>query len=131
MLVLGYPKLEKLIKYYFIKKKIHNNYKQFFSSDKKFKLIQEERNQTSNHWLNTLIIMSKKFSLRDRSKLLSALNKKKIHARAIWKPLHKLSYLKRFYKMDLKNSENLYKKAFNLPSSPIMSKYEKKNINCN
>ena len=50
-------------------------------------------------------------------KILNEFHKKKILVRPVWKPLHKMNYLKKFPKMDLENVNQLENKIISLPSS--------------
>lgn len=51
-------------------------------------------------------------------KILKKLNDNGIEVRPMWKPLHKLTYLKKFPKMDLEITNYLQYRVFNLPSAP-------------
>ena len=77
--------------------------------------MNEPKNCKSNFWLQTLVL--KKSSKLKKNIILKKLHKRKILARPVWKPLHKMKYLKKFPKMDLKNVDVLENKIINLPSS--------------
>ena len=57
---------------------------------------------------------------------LDHMNKKSIHIRPMWKPLHKLIYLKKFPKMNLSNTDYLENRVYNLPSTAEIVLNEKK-----
>ena len=50
-------------------------------------------------------------------------NKKKIFVRPIWKLMHKINYLKKYPRMNLKNSLIAEKSVISLPSSSNLIKY--------
>ena len=69
----------------------------------------------SNFWLQTLVLNNS--SKKNKIKILKDFHKKKLLIRPVWKPLHKMKYLKKFPKMNLKNTNMLENKIINLPSS--------------
>ena len=66
--------------------------------------------------MQTLILKEKDIKLRDF--LIKKLNSKNIASRPIWQPLHMISYLKKFPKMEMTVTEDLNKRIINIPSSP-------------
>jgi dTDP-4-amino-4,6-dideoxygalactose transaminase len=56
-------------------------------------------------------------NLKQRDNLIKKLNQKGIAVRPVWTLLHKVSYLKKFPKMNLDNAIKLEKQIINLPSS--------------
>ena len=105
---------------FFLKKKIKimNIYKKIFNGSSLgyiFVKSKSPKNYNSNYWLQTLII-SKKF-IKEKDFIIKNLIDNGIKVRPLWKPLHKVSYLKKFPKMrNLKGTLELYKRAINLPS---------------
>lgn len=112
---LGISQLSKLDNYLRIKRQTFKRFKYFLKNSKNVSILNEPENCKSNFWLHTLIINKSSKSKRD--KLLNQFHKNKILARPVWKPLHKLSYLKRYPKMDLSNSKKIENSIINLPSS--------------
>ena len=82
---------------------------------KDYYILNEPKNCKSTFWLQPLVI--KKSSKFKKNNILKKLHKKKILARPVWKPLHKMKYLKKFPKMNLANTNILENKIINLPSS--------------
>ena len=116
---LGISQLKKLSKLILKKRKINIKYKILFSKSKFFKLVNEPKNNKSNHWLNTLFIFNSNLRLRD--KIIFEINKKGIGVRPVWKLMHKIKHLSKFPKMSLNNSVLLEKSLINLPSSSNLS----------
>ena len=83
--------------------------------------MSELKNSKSNHWLNTIYIFHSNIKLRDQ--IIKETNKKGIGVRPVWKLMHKIKYLSKFPRMNIKNSLELEKALINLPSSSNL--YEK------
>ncbi len=112
---LGISQLKKLSKYLSRKRKLFFKYNKMLKNCKDYYILNEPKNCKSNFWLQTLVI--KKSSKFKKNNILKKLHKKKILARPVWKPLHKMKYLKKFPKMNLANTNILENKIINLPSS--------------
>tara|TARA_B100000035_G_C21023260_1_gene564984 strand:+ start:318 stop:1490 length:1173 start_codon:yes stop_codon:yes gene_type:complete len=112
---LGISQLKKLPDLILKKRKINRKYKNSFSNSKYFKLVDEPKNNKSNHWLNTLFIFNSNLKLRD--KIIIEINKMGVGVRPVWKLMHKIRHLSNFPKMNLNNSILLEKSLINLPSS--------------
>ena len=114
---LGLSQIKK-IQFYLRKKrnlfKLYNNLLKKFNINE-FELIKEPRNCKSNYWLHTIKLKSP--SDISKNKILKLFNDKKILIRPLWKLNHKISYLKKYPKMNLKISNLLEKSIINLPSS--------------
>ena len=114
---LGLSQIKK-IQFYLRKKrnlfKLYNNLLRKFNINE-FELIKEPRNCKSNYWLHTIKLKSP--SDISKNKILKLFNDKKILIRPLWKLNHKISYLKKYPKMNLKISNLLEKSIINLPSS--------------
>ena len=52
--------------------------------------------------------------------MLKVTNESNIMTRPIWKPMHKLSMYQNCQKTELSNTEWLYSRVVNVPSSPII-----------
>ncbi len=112
---LGLAQLENLKKILVSKKKLYSKYYKFLSESKKYTMIKNPPNSSSNNWLNTLFL--KKPSLKLRDKILIMAHRKKIFLRPVWKPLHTLKHFRKMPKMNLENSIVIYKSCISLPSS--------------
>ena len=100
-----------------IKKKRNNFkfYKKIFKKIKGVKVFVEPKNCKSNYWLNTIILDDK--SKKYKNDIINMLIKNNFYCRPLWRPLHKLNYLKNSPKDDLSNTNDLYDRCINLPSS--------------
>lgn len=112
---LGISQLKKLTKYIIHKRKLFNKYKKIIKNSDDYFILDEPKNCRSNFWLQTLVL--KNPSKIRKNYILRKFHSNNILARPIWKPLHKLKYLKKFPRMDLKNTNILENKIVNLPSS--------------
>lgn len=112
---LGISQLNKLANYLKIKRQMFKRFKYFLKNSKNISILNEPKNCKSNFWLQTLIINNSSKSKRD--KLLNEFHKNKILARPVWKPLHKLSYFKKYPKMNLSTSKKIENSIISLPSS--------------
>ncbi len=117
---LGISQLNKLEKILNIKLKIFEIYVSISQNYKKLFKIYNSDNQKkfNNHWIVLMICENKKV----RNSFLKISKKHKIQTRPIWKPMHKLKFLKSFPKMDLKVANNLSDRILCLPSSPFLRK---------
>ena len=52
--------------------------------------------------------------------MLEYTNNKGVITRPVWTPMHKMEIYQKFKKMDLSNTEWLYDRLINVPSSPIL-----------
>jgi perosamine synthetase len=123
---LGISQLKKFKKILNLKRKLHNKYNLFFKQFLDISLIRENINTKSNHWLNTIIINKRNINQNFQKSFLDHMNKNNIQIRPMWRPLHKLFYLKKFPKMNLSNTNYLEKRVYNLPSSAEIVLNEKK-----
>jgi perosamine synthetase len=94
------------------KRKLANNY-EFFFKNTKYKFFKEPKNSKSNYWLNTIILENKKI----RDQFLEKTNSNGIMTRPTWKLMNKLPMHKNSQCSDLKNSNWLFKRVINIPSS--------------
>tara|TARA_Y100001958_G_C21240107_1_gene567543 strand:+ start:825 stop:1991 length:1167 start_codon:yes stop_codon:yes gene_type:complete len=112
---LGLSQLNKLNYILKEKREIFIFYKKKFKSSNYIEVIDTGNYQESNNWL--VCVKLKKKYIKFKKQLLVSLNKKNIHVRSVWKPLHKLNHLRKFQKQNLKNTEHIYRKLICLPSS--------------
>ncbi len=115
---IGLAQLKKINLFLTKKRKLTLKYKTMFSNLNNVTIFEEPLNSKSNYWLQTLIL--NKRNIKDRESILKTLNKNGYGARPVWQLLHKVNYLKKFPKTNLKISESLSKKIINLPSSSFL-----------
>ena len=101
----------------FIKKKrqLAKNYEVFFKSIN-YTFFSEPKDSKSNYWLNSIILRDKK----QRDKFLEDTNSKGVMTRPIWTLMNKLPMFKDAECDELKNSEWLYQRGVNIPSSATL-----------
>lgn len=112
---LGCAQLKKLKFFIRNKRKLFNKYHKMFHNNEYFEILKEKLFCKSNYWLQTLIL-NKKY-LKYKNTIIKDLNNKKIQLRPVWKLIHTLKPYKKMPKMNLANSQDLYKRIINIPSS--------------
>ena len=113
--ILGISQMGKIKKYLNHKRKLYKKIKNLIMDNNNLDVLNEPKKCKSNFWIQTLIL--KKPSLTNRNKIINRFHQNKILARPLWKPLHKLKFLKKFPKMNLDNTKAIEKKIINIPSS--------------
>lgn len=115
---IGLAQIENLKKILKKKKLLNERYIKEFKKYKFLKIFEESKLSESNHWLNTAVFnKSNPYMLKS---LFDYTNKRKISTRPVFKLLHKIIYLKKFPKMNLKNAIELENRIITLPSSPFL-----------
>jgi len=104
--------LEKLDNFIIDKRNLADVYENFFKNFD-FEFFKEPMNSKSNYWLNCIILNNKK----QRDQFLEDTNSNGVMTRPIWILMNKLRILKDAQCGDLKNSEWLYERVVNIPSS--------------
>jgi len=104
--------LEKLDNFIINKRNLANEYEKFFKNSD-YMFFKEPKNTKSNYWLNSIILKNK----NQRDKFLEDTNSSGVMTRPIWILMNKLSMFKNSQCGDLRNSEWLYKRVVNIPSS--------------
>jgi perosamine synthetase len=112
---LGLAQLEKLDLIIKNKRNIYKIYKKYFNNEENVKLLKEPANCKSNYWLQTLVLGNK--LKNNKNSIIKKGNKLNIGMRPCWKPLHTLKHLKKYPRMDMKNSIEIYDRIINIPSS--------------
>ncbi len=115
---LGISQIDRLENLILKKKSLFKKFKQLIKHTKEIELLDQPKKCRSNFWLHTLVL--KQASKNKKNKLLSKFHKNKILARPIWRPLHKLNFLKKYPKMNLKNADLIENKIINIPSSSYL-----------
>jgi perosamine synthetase len=111
---LGVAQLESLPVFLEKKRKLCNRYNQFFQMFK-IPLFSEQGGTVSNYWLNAIQLENRK----DRDQFLKHTNDHGIMTRGLWTPMHQLSMYCDCQKTDLDNTEYLFDRVVNIPSSVV------------
>ena len=112
---LGVAQMESLSEYLKSKRDVAIKY-QNWGRDNEVLFFTEHADSSSNYWLNCVITENEK----TRDLMLKVTNDNSIMTRPIWKPMHKLLMYQNCQKTDLSNTEWLYSRVVNVPSSPIL-----------
>ena len=102
------------------KRELFKMYKKVFSNNEILTLVSEQTNSRSNYWLQT-VILKPQFKYLTKI-ILKKCYENKIYIRPAWRPLHQLSYFKKFPKMNLSKTNSLSQRVLNLPSSSFLYK---------
>lgn len=111
---LGCAQMEVLPRFLQQKRKIAEQYQQYFANSE-FKFVTEPEYAQSNYWLNALICPD----LASRDQLLKVTNDSGVMTRPIWKLMHRLPMFQHALRDSLVVSEWLEGHLINLPSSPV------------
>lgn len=117
---LGYAQLKKINFFLKLKKNLFKKYEKIFDKFSLAELYKPNNFKNANNWLISIILKDNNKSLRKI--FFKIAEQYKIPLRPIWYPLHKIKHYKRFPKSSLKNTNMIYKKIINLPSSAILGK---------
>lgn len=117
---LGCSQLKKINYLLDNKRKLYKKYQKSFSKLNFLTLFREPLHSKSNYWLQTVILNKGYENLL--TPILDKCYSKNIYIRPSWKPLHTLKFFKKFPKMNLKNTESLFKRIINIPSSSFLIK---------
>lgn len=112
---LGLAQMELLPKILKLKRELSEKYDDWGKKNG-IEFIRDRENTKSNYWLNTLITSD----LNSRNRMLEQTNNNGITTRPVWTPMHKLKIFENFQKMELKNTEWLYDRLVNVPSTPLI-----------
>ncbi len=97
------------------KRKLAELYQEFFSKTD-YKFFKEPENCKSNYWLNAISLNSE----QQRDKFLEETNSNGIMTRPIWTLMHRLPMFENSQYDDLKNSNWLFERIVNIPSSVVL-----------
>ncbi len=112
---LGLAQFENIHLYINKKRKLAKLYENFFEKHK-IKYVNERKSEKTNYWLNFILASN----LEERDFLLKKFNSNGIMARPAWSLVNNnLMYIKN-QKLELVNSEWLYDRIINIPSSVIV-----------
>ncbi len=113
----GCAQIEKIKNILSAKRRNFITYKKIFNKRNIIDIFKEPPNSKSNYWLITGMLKNKK----NKNKLLVSLRAKGFICRSIWRPLHTLKIFKKFQKDNLDQSNKIFSKSINFPSSPSIS----------
>ena len=111
---LGFAQLEALSGKLKSKRSIAKKY-QTWGSDNGLKFMTEPVNTKSNYWLNSAITENQE----QRDLMLKVTNENKVMTRPSWTPMHQLKMNCNYYKDQMINTNWLYERLVNVPSSPL------------
>lgn len=111
---LGVSQLKKINELLLKKRKVAMTYKDFFQMED-VEFFEEPEHCSSNYWLNTIICKD----LAQRNSILEITNNNKINTRPAWTPINKLPMYSNAIKGCLEQTEWLFNRIINLPSSAI------------
>ncbi|NLD01341.1 MAG: LegC family aminotransferase [Gammaproteobacteria bacterium] len=111
---LGCAQMEQLEAMLANKRKIAEQYEQFFS-ETEFKFVKEPDYAQSNYWLNAVLCPD----LESRNTLLKQTNAAGVMTRPVWQLMHRLPMFADALRGDLTSSEWAEARLVNLPSSPV------------
>ena len=109
---LGMAQMESLPSYIENKRSLARQYREW-GDEHGLKFVQEPDNTRSNYWLNVAVTQDK----QQREAMLETSNNNNVMTRPIWIPMHKLAINQDCQKGDLTNTEWLYERLVNVPSS--------------
>jgi len=109
---LAVAQLEQLTLFLDNKRKIAYQYKTFFENNNDIHFWEGKYFETSNHWLNAIILSNK----TEKDNFLTETNQTGIITRSLWKPMHHLPIYQHCEKTDMTNTENIYNTFVNIPS---------------
>ena len=116
---LGVAQLEQLDTFLENKRLLLKKYEQILSPIKGITLFKEPANCRSNYWLHSVLLESSSM----KESILKKLHEEKILIRPAWNLLSTLPAFNKAEKMSLKNSEFIFDRLINLPSSPSLVQY--------
>jgi len=94
------------------KRILANKYENFFK-DTNYNFFKELKGSKSNYWLNSIIFKDR----IERDEFLEETNAKGVMTRPIWTLMNRLPMFKNAQSGNLKNSEWLFERVVNIPSS--------------
>jgi perosamine synthetase len=112
---LGVAQMESLPEYLKNKREIANRYQEW-GNENSIKFMVEHANIKANYWLNIAIMQDK----QQRDQMLEETNSSNVMTRPAWTPMHKLPINKDCQTSEMINTEWLFDRVVNVPSSVII-----------
>ncbi|UQZ33839.1 aminotransferase DegT [Paenibacillus sp. PK3_47] len=113
---LGCAQLDKLPGFLASKRALTEKYRDLFQGIEGVDLFLEQPHNSSNYWLQTLLLDER---LYDRDNVLEQLHAEGVMARPIWTPLDELTPYAGYPKADLSVTHQLKRQIINIPSTPL------------
>jgi len=115
---IGCAQMEQLPQFLILKRKLAQNYEDFFSnfahnSDIKISFIKEPKESESNYWLNCILFENRII----RDEFLKITNDNGLMTRPSWHLMNELNMFKNCFKSNLINSIDISNRLVNIPSS--------------
>ncbi len=109
---LGLAQMEQLNSFLINKRKLADEYREFFKNyDIGF--FSEPENAQSNYWLNAILLKNRE----ERDEFLDFTNEHGVMTRPAWRLMHKLTMFEHSFRGDLTNAEWIEDRLVNIPSS--------------
>ncbi|MFC1504051.1 LegC family aminotransferase [Spirochaetota bacterium] len=113
---LGCAQMEMLDSFIMSKRKLADKYKIYFDREG-ISFFTEPEGSRSNYWLNAIVMNDRE----ERDGLLEYSNQKSIMTRPLWTPIYGLDMYKDCYRGNTENTEWLFDRIVNIPSSVTYS----------
>jgi perosamine synthetase len=112
----GCAQLENINKIIKSKRFNYQFYKKKLEKDNYCSILQEPKNSLVNYWLITAVFENNDL----KQNFISSMNKVGLRLRNLWRPLHTLKIYNHYQSDNLDNSNEMFDRALNLPSSPFL-----------
>lgn len=112
---LGCAQMEMLPMLLIGKRRIAEQYRDWFSFFEDISFVTEPDNSVSNYWLNAIILES----IQQRDEFLEQTNKQKVQTRPAWTLMNELTLFAKSISTELLNATEISTKLVNIPSSYI------------
>ena len=109
---LACAQMESVEKFINAKRNLATVYNIFFKKTP-YRFITESPLARANYWLNAIIVNN----YEERNAMLTFFNNSGVMSRPCWMPMHKLKMFENSYKNSLDNTEWIYERLINIPSS--------------
>ncbi len=116
---IGCAQLESLPQLLAAKRTLHQSYVDAFGGLDGIGVLLEPKYGRSNHWLNCIILDTSRAAERDA--ILKVLNEDQLQSRPLWQPMHHLPMYCDAPRGILSNTESLYRRCINIPSSASLA----------
>ena len=109
---LGLAQMEQLPSFLQNKRELATRYRDFFNGSE-IEYLDEPAGSQSNFWLNTILLPTK----TQKEAFLEQANQQGISSRSLWRPMHLLEMYRHCQRDAQTNTEQIYQRAVNIPSS--------------